>query len=263
MPKIRALKPDFWTDEAVVSVQPLARLLFQGLWNYACDNGHVQDKPFQIKMRILPADSCDVGALLDELADADLITRANGVVTVINLSVHQRPDKRFFVTCDIDGCSKPPRSDHHEPTSSPPRGTNGHSKGTPRDHDDDVDVDGVVDGDGDGDIEDAAQSTATKRGTRLPQGWKPSLELRKQMAEECPGVNLLAEHRKFVDHWNAKTGRDATKLDWPATWRNWIRNARPDLKNIGNRKQADTDQTFSQALAWAAEQDQQREAIGR
>ena len=56
MPKIRALKPSFFTDEDVVEVPPLERLLFAGIWCHACDNGHIQDKPKQMKLRILPAD---------------------------------------------------------------------------------------------------------------------------------------------------------------------------------------------------------------
>ena len=33
MPKIRAIHPEFWTDEKVVEGSPLARLLFIGMWN--------------------------------------------------------------------------------------------------------------------------------------------------------------------------------------------------------------------------------------
>lgn len=73
---------------------------------------------------------------------------------------------------------------------------------------------------------DAAQSTANTRGMRIPEGWEPSDELRRQMTAERPEVNIDAEVLKFVDYWKAKTGKDATKLDWPATFRNWIRNAR-------------------------------------
>lgn len=29
---------------------------------------------------------------------------------------------------------------------------------------------------------------------------------------------------KFRDYWTAKSGKDATKVDWAATWRNWVRN---------------------------------------
>ena len=30
------------------------------------------------------------------------------------------------------------------------------------------------------------------------------------------------EHEKFCNYWHAKSGQQATKVDWPATWRNWI-----------------------------------------
>jgi len=34
----------------------------------------------------------------------------------------------------------------------------------------------------------------------------------------------LSEFEQFSDYWTAKGGKDATKLDWPATWRQWCRN---------------------------------------
>jgi hypothetical protein len=39
------------------------------------------------------------------------------------------------------------------------------------------------------------------------------------------------EADKFRDHWHAKAGQGATKLDWEATWRNWCRNS----KSLGCR----------------------------
>ena len=41
------------------------------------------------------------------------------------------------------------------------------------------------------------------------------------------------EADKFSDYWIATTGTKATKLNWFATWRNWIRNAQ---KRTGARK---------------------------
>ena len=38
---------------------------------------------------------------------------------------------------------------------------------------------------------------------------------------------MRLESAKFGDFWRAKTGKDATKADWLATWRNWCRNAKP------------------------------------
>lgn len=76
-------------------------------------------------------------------------------------------------------------------------------------------------------------SGARKRGTRLPDGWIPQEKTREQIITECPGVDLRREHLKFVDFWQAKSGKDATKVDWDATWRNWMRNAKPTIQAHG------------------------------
>ena len=137
MPKIRGIKPEFWTDEKVVEVSPIARLLFIGLWTYACDNGHIEDRPRQIKLRILPADAEDVDALLGELKDVGLIERDAGWITIPTLTEHQKPDKRYFVTCDSPGCkeAKPVvrtrREAPPEPDEYPPDPQGGHTGATP------------------------------------------------------------------------------------------------------------------------------------
>lgn len=155
MPKIRALKPDFWTDETIVELTPLARLLFQGLWTHACDNGHVEDKPRQIKMRVLPADDVKIGDLLDELSTSERITRKDGWIVVPNFPKHQKVDKRFFTTCAMPGCARPGEisgTSQRETRRAPAENTSG----SRRDHDDTHarplgGVDGDSDGDSDGD----------------------------------------------------------------------------------------------------------------
>lgn len=104
MAKIRALKPEFFTDERIVELSPLARLLYQGLWVHACDNGHVEDRPKQLKLRILPADMCDASELLDEMAALGLIIRADGWISIPTLTGHQKTDSRYFLRCDYPGC---------------------------------------------------------------------------------------------------------------------------------------------------------------
>lgn len=69
-------------------------------------------------------------------------------------------------------------------------------------------------------------SRRSPRGSRLPEDWQPSRTLVDQMRTECPGIDLQAEHLKFRDYWLGKAGKDGTKADWQATWRNWMRNAR-------------------------------------
>ena len=34
---------------------------------------------------------------------------------------------------------------------------------------------------------------------------------------------LRSQHRQFIDYWIAQPGQRGTKLDWDATWRNWMR----------------------------------------
>lgn len=75
----------------------------------------------------------------------------------------------------------------------------------------------------------AASAAPTTRGTRLPAGWQLPRDWG-QWALEQPGWTepaVRTEGEKFRDYWAAKPGRDGVKLDWQATWRNWIRNATP------------------------------------
>src|SRR5690606_26079379 len=74
---------------------------------------------------------------------------------------------------------------------------------------------------------DAAAPTPPKKGRRIPDGWTPSRTDANEKAEGGADPDRLRlELDKFHDYWSAKTGQQATKLDWDATWRNWLRNAR-------------------------------------
>lgn len=42
---------------------------------------------------------------------------------------------------------------------------------------------------------------------------------------EVPGLDVVAHTKEFVDYWRAESGAKATKADWVATWRNWMRKA--------------------------------------
>jgi hypothetical protein len=68
-----------------------------------------------------------------------------------------------------------------------------------------------------------ARRETRKRGTRLPDGWYPPREVSDQMLKDFPNLDLRSHHGDFCDHWHAKPGRDAEKLDWVATWRKWMR----------------------------------------
>ena len=60
MARIRTIKPMFWTDESLVELPYEYRLLFIGLWNFADDEGFIENKPKQIKLQVFPGDEVDV-----------------------------------------------------------------------------------------------------------------------------------------------------------------------------------------------------------
>jgi hypothetical protein len=69
-----------------------------------------------------------------------------------------------------------------------------------------------------------------KRGLRLPEDWRPSDEARAFAVSELGNSGAKHEFEKFCDHFRARAGPNGRKLDWDATWRNWVRKAAEDGK---------------------------------
>lgn len=65
--------------------------------------------------------------------------------------------------------------------------------------------------------------SSKRRGTRLPDEWMPDEAFARQ--EGLSGADCEREADKFRDHWRSQPGQRGVKLDWAATWRNWVRNA--------------------------------------
>lgn len=226
MPKIRGIKPETWTDENFVELSPHARLLFIGMWNYACDNGHLEDRSNQLKMRLLPADDVSCADLLRELEGRGRITRAGGYITIPRLREHQRTDKRWFQTCEAPGCARPgveagkpepeTRRGHNGATTSARRGHHVTTSG-PRDELSGVDVElsGV-----DGELMVSGGDLGAKRRRRLPDDWQPNQQHHGYAVANQ--IDLAVEWPQFADHHRSK---GTTMLDWDAAFRNWLRNA--------------------------------------
>lgn len=60
------------------------------------------------------------------------------------------------------------------------------------------------------------------KGQRLSPDWNPDQFEREWSAKRRPDLDIDEQVELFVNHWVAKTGQDATKLDWSRTWKNWI-----------------------------------------
>ena len=66
----------------------------------------------------------------------------------------------------------------------------------------------------------------TARGRRLPEDWTPTRNNANQQAESgFDQEYLITELLQFRDYWKAQPGQKGVKLDWDATWRNWLRNS--------------------------------------
>jgi hypothetical protein len=90
--RARNLKPNFFKNDRLAELPPLARLLYQGLWCLADREGRLEDRPLRIKAEILPYDKCDINALLDTLADAGFIRRYGpGYIDIPKFKCHQNP----------------------------------------------------------------------------------------------------------------------------------------------------------------------------
>jgi len=77
-----------------------------------------------------------------------------------------------------------------------------------------------------------ASPAASTKGSRLSANWKPTTELKEWAVTERPDLDINSAADSFVDFWKAKTGKDASKLDWDATFRNWVRSQRQPFKSV-------------------------------
>lgn len=97
MARSRNIKPGFFSNEYLAELEPLARILFIGLWCYADREGRLEDRPKRIKSDILPYDSCNINKLLNSLASSPekFITRyivdSKQYIQINNFLKHQNP----------------------------------------------------------------------------------------------------------------------------------------------------------------------------
>ena len=95
MPRTRYLHADFFVDDTVGYLPPIARLALAGLWVHADRSGRLQDRPVRLKVVILPYDACDMDAILGTLVAAGVIERyevgGERCIQVIGWEHIQRP----------------------------------------------------------------------------------------------------------------------------------------------------------------------------
>ncbi len=119
------------------------------------------------------------------------------------------------------------RETHNVPVSSPDETldetgfiADGNGKDRDRDRDRDIYLDRLPS---------EGPKKGLPKGKRLPPDWGPTDTDWQDACRSLGGQRAGLELAKFRDYWPAKPGKDALKLDWDATWRNWARKASEGL----------------------------------
>jgi len=75
-----------------------------------------------------------------------------------------------------------------------------------------------------------------QRGSRLAHDWLLSKSMGDWATQERPDLDVRQVADQFKDYWVAQAGQKGVKLDWDATWRNWVRNTKavkPNPYDVG------------------------------
>lgn len=110
--RARNIKPSFFTNEILGTMEPIIVLLFEGLWCIADKTGVLEDRPVRIKGELFPyRDNLDINGYLTVLERSGFITRykvaGSAYIKVLNFEKHQSPhhtekSKNFPQPCDSD-----------------------------------------------------------------------------------------------------------------------------------------------------------------
>lgn len=242
--RIRTIKPDFFRHEALYEAEcetglPL-RIAFAGLWTVADREGRFQWRPRILKLDVLPFDEVDFSRVLDALASRGFIVKyaAGGqdYGHIPSWTRHQVINNREAAsTLPAPGAEACPTREARVPDAAPTlERRDADAQGTP-----------LVQVTGEGKGREGKNASMTRpsssdgitpeletkpdkpgKATRLKAEWTLPPPWRDWASAEYPHwtpATIEAIAAGFRDHWIAKPGKDGTKLDWEATWRNWCR----------------------------------------
>ena len=95
MARKRMIDPKFWTDDKVMELKPLCRLLFIGTWNFADDSGVHLNNSKVLKAEIFPSDDitiAEVQAMKAELIELGMIrvSKDEKLFKIVNWEIYQK-----------------------------------------------------------------------------------------------------------------------------------------------------------------------------
>lgn len=263
MPRIRTIKPEFYSSPGIETISPWARLLYIAMWNWADDAGRGTCNLLELRGFAFPYDEAteDVGTsegfrrVVAEVRDHFEVTfyKVDGrpYYAIPTWKKHQRIERTAQARYPApeegepwdpsptdqrsDGTSdnlRPPATELATVSKEAPT-TSGTGTGEVGTGEQGKLEEGTGETNPSGSLGGASAARApararepskakSTRGTRLPADFSPTDAMAAWVSATCPGVDWRRANEKFVNYWTAKTGAQATKLDWPATWRNWM-----------------------------------------
>jgi hypothetical protein len=236
--RIRSIRPEYWSSEDIAALPWDVRLVFIGLWSYVDDNGVGRDNEKLIVADLFPLEEDPretlgrVSGALSTLSDRGLVTRyevdGRRYLFIATWDKHQRvekPGKTRYprpTSGSVDSPEAPPTVSGESPETLPPgEGEKGRR--------------------GEGEKGERTAPIPRTRGTRIPDDFAPTADDRskaKQLGFTDRDLDTITV--SFIDYWRGAPGQKGVKLDWDATWRNWVRKdaadrapRRPALQAVG------------------------------
>lgn len=252
MARARNIKPGFYANEDLAECSIWARFIFPGLWMLADREGRLEYRPKKIKGELLRFDSVDAEPLLLELQALGFILIYDALgkkyIQIIKFRDHQNPHYKeapstipapdgWVNSLGLDAQSS------DDDTETDISMIDGETSGS--DSDDKPMIGGqtglipdsgfLIPDSGSQREEAPAKPSPADRGTRLPKDWTPDDEQIAFCRQERPDLDPHGVASRFRDHWIAQPGVKGRKSDWPATWRNWVRNERAAPRANGEK----------------------------
>jgi len=214
MARIRTIKPEFPQSESIGRLTRDGRLCFILLWTLADDSGRLRGNSRMLASLLYPYDD-DAKQHMDgwiaELERQECVVRyqvdGETFIEICNWLKHQKIDKPSPSKIpSIPGGFARIREDSKKNAAD--QGSRTKDQG--RDQ--------------------GERATPAARASRLtqeslPPDWKAFCQT------DRPDLDPERVFAKFSDYWKAKPGKAGQKLNWLATWRNWVREERAENGN--------------------------------
>lgn len=230
MSKQRYINTRFWDDGYIVTLDPIEKLLFiYFITNPLTEICGAYEIPLRRIAYDTGIDRDMVLKILGRFADADKIIYRDEWIFICNFIKHQTDSAKIntgiakLVKCCPDWIKDRVSISYGYRIDMP-----SHSIEIELNRDRDESVFSETQ---------ALPPEKEKRGTRINANFKPDEDMRKWADAKFPTYDVDGETEKFVNYWLGASGRNASKLDWNATWRNWFINEKqPVLKKVGSHQ---------------------------